>query len=193
MVVMSRSAAGRHRIAECDPTGTLRKVPLLVVLVQFGTVSSTPHLHPNPPTCVASIALTPARAYSTGPSGQAPKPISLLGLAAGGAVVGFVGAMAGGFFTRPDGKAKLDGVPNVDVIETYGETWAPVQAIEKDDPKVCLDAIPAAASASANARLAHVSLGFGLMLRASSVPFVIVTHLNADNCRTPCAFAWLRG
>jgi hypothetical protein len=82
-------------------------------------------------------------------------------------VIGFVGAMAGGFFNRPDGQAKLDGVPNIDVIETHGETWEPVHALEQDDPKVCLDAIPAAATASANAGLKAVSLGFGLMLRVS--------------------------
>lgn len=125
--------------------------------------------------------------------------MNLLGLAAGGAVVGFVGAIAGGYFNRPAGKAKLDGVPNITVIETHGQDWEPEHALEKDDPKVCLGefghgmGIGAAASASrsagagastdvtnVNVGLDNLGLGlsfslggFCLMLRVSCPPFMV--------------------
>lgn len=83
--------------------------------------------------------LTPAaRAYSTGTgSGSGPSGAgrtNLKNLAIGGAAVGLGAALIAGYTrSRP---VQLDGVPNVEVIETYGAPWTPVHALEQDDPRV---------------------------------------------------------
>lgn len=104
-----------------------------------------PILHRSPPfhstTHFTRLTRTSAaRLYSTGPSGSnsGSHAASNLGkLAAGGAVAGFVGAFSFGWLNSPKSEARLDAVPCVDAIETYGRTWEPVHAKEQDDPKVC--------------------------------------------------------
>lgn len=72
-----------------------------------------------------------ARGYSTGP--EQPK-VDLKRLALGGAAVGLVAALAAGYARK--NPTRLDGVPCVEAIESFGAPWEPVHAIEQDDPKV---------------------------------------------------------
>lgn len=92
-----------------------------------------------------AVRATPSARYysSNGPNGEQPgqgqPKVDLKRLALGGAVVGLVGALAAGYArSKP---TRLDGVPCVEAIETFGAPWEPVHAIEQDDPKVscCVD------------------------------------------------------
>lgn len=77
-----------------------------------------------------------ARGYSSGANGngsEQPK-VDLKRLALGGAAVGLVAALAAGY--ARSNPTRLDGVPCVEAIESFGAPWEPVHAIEQDDPKV---------------------------------------------------------
>lgn len=148
-----------------------------------------------------------ARGYSTGNNGEQPK-LDLKRLALGGAAVGLVAALAAGYARK--NPTRLDGVPCVEAIESFGAPWEPVHAIEQDDPKVSSTAAgrrPEVARAECRGKAVTRKLRLAVLSGSgiSRLGFVEAQRLlgtsawrprylagSADG-RTRCASAWRPG
>ncbi|OCF43496.1 coproporphyrinogen III oxidase [Kwoniella heveanensis CBS 569] len=98
---------------------------------------------PSPSLARSTVPKLGQRSFTASSSSAAPgsgpgsnaKWKTFAGSAATGFVIAFSIDMYKGYKEANQSTVQCDGAPAVEAIETYGYPWAPVDAIEKDDPK----------------------------------------------------------